>query len=43
MYLLPSLVSAILLAVLVLGLGCSWVFLAYLIAEDENEKRDRRN
>ena len=41
MYLPPSLASAILLAVLVLGLGCSWVFLAYLIAEDENEKRVR--
>ena len=43
MHLLPSIVSAILLTVLVVGLGCSWVLLAYLIAGDENEKRDRRN
>ena len=37
------LISGILLTVLVIGLGCSWVLLAYLIAEDDNETRDRRN
>jgi hypothetical protein len=43
MYFLPSVVAGLLLATIVVGLGCSWIVLAYLIAQDENERRDRKN
>jgi hypothetical protein len=43
MYLLPTVVAGALLATIVMGLGCSWILLAYLIAEEENEKRNRKN
>ena len=37
------LIASILMVMLVGALGCSWIILAYLIAEDENEKRNRRD